>query len=417
MMRNLSLYFLLLFICIPLYAQEGFQLIGNKKRSRIPFLLVNNLPVIKVNINGTDFSFILDTGVKSSLLFSTESVAEFQLENTSPIQIHGLGSNKPINALKSQDNIIKVGKAIDTNHELYLVYENALNFSPRMGVPINGILGSEFFENFVVKINYSSKVITIYDPKKYTFSNCKKCEDLPLSFVDGKPYINLITSSGSTKKEVTLLVDSGSSDVLWLFDEDDFLTEQPKNYFQDFLGLGFGGDIYGKRSRIPELTLKDFQLNNVNTSFPEQSSIANARLNKDRDGSVGGGFLSRFNVIFDYGNKIVRFKKNRRYKEPFNYNMAGVTLEHSGVDWLIDENQFTLVPRYVVVNVRDGSPAQIAGLEKEDEVLAINGKPNYRYKLYELINLFSSEKGKKITMKIRRGGMNKKIKFYLKSVF
>lgn len=416
-MRNFYIYLLLLCFFFPVCAQEGFQLKGNKKRSRIPFQLVNNLPVIKIEINGTEFSFILDTGVKSSLLFSAESVEEFYLGKTVAVQIHGLGSDGPVEALKSQNNIIKVGNAIDRNHELYLVFDSALNFSPRMGVPINGILGSEFFKNFIVEINYSSKVITIYDPKKYSLSSCKKCKDIPLNFVDEKPYIDLVVSSGNSKKEVTLLIDSGSSDVLWLFDEGSFIREQPKNYFQDFLGLGFGGNIYGKRSRIAELALEDFRLKNVNTSFPEEAAITKARLYEDRDGSVGGGFLSRFNIIFDYGNNRMRFKKNRRFNDPFNYNMSGLTLEHSGMDWLIAENQFTLVPRYVVVDVRDGSPAQIAGVEKDDEVLAINGQPNYSYKLYELINLFSSEEGKRITLEIKRGDTNKRVKFYLKSVF
>ncbi len=416
-MNNIFVCFLLLCGFIPGYGQGGFQLKKNKTKSRIPFELVNNLPVIKVEINGTDFSFILDTGVKTSLLFSSESVDDFFLSNTVPVQIHGLGSDAPINALKSRNNTVVVGKAIDVNHELYLIFENALNFSPRMGVPINVILGSSFFESFVVEINYISKMITLYDPDKYTFSNCKKCKDLPLNFEKGKPYINLTASSGKSNKEVTLLIDSGSSDVLWLFDEDDFIKEKPKNYFHDFLGLGLSGSVNGKRARIPELRLGEFILKNVNTSFPEQVAITKARLYEERDGSVGGGFLSRFKVIFDYRNKVVRFKKNRRFKNPFHYNMAGITIEHSGMAWLIDENQFTLVPRFIVVDVREGSPAHHAGLQKEDEVLTINGKPNYNYKLYEIINLFSSERGKKITMKIKRGNVSKKIKFYLKNVF
>lgn len=416
-MRIIYAYITLLCFSLSLCAQEGFQLENNKKRSRIPFELVNNLPVIKVDINGADFSFILDTGVSSTLLFSTELVNEFNLGSTVPVLIHGLGSDGPIKALKSQSNTLKVGKVIDANHKLYLIFDSTLNFSPRMGIPINGILGSDFFENFVVEINYSTKVITVFEPKKYSLSKCKKCQDFPITFVGGKPYINLITSSENSKKEVTLLIDSGSSDVLWLFEEDDFIIEHPKNYFQDFLGLGLSGNIHGKRSRIPELILGDFHLKNVNTSFPEEAAITRARHYEDRDGSVGGGFLSRFKVVFDYGNNRVRFKKNRRFNDPFNYNMSGLTLEHSGMDWILDEFKFALVPRYVVVDVRQGSPADLAGVQKDDEVLTINGRPNFRYKLYELINLFSSEEGKKITMEIRREDMSKKVKFYLKSVF
>ena len=104
-----------------------------------------------------------------------------------------------------------------------------------------------------------------------------------------------------------------------------------------------------------------------------------ARYYENRDGSVGGGFLSRFTVTFDYGNKLVRFKKNRNFNDPFNYNMSGLTLEHEGVSLVKEENQavlnanrgntnrnlavnsisvttevhFALVPKYVVADVRE----------------------------------------------------------------
>lgn len=415
-MKIILINFLLLFFCLPLFAQNGFHLKENKKRSRIPFQLVNNLPVIKVNINGTDFSFILDTGVKSSLLFSTESVGDFRMGKTVPVRIHGLGSDGSLEAQKSENNIVKVGNAVDNNHELYLIFDSDINFSPRMGIPINGILGNDFFRNFIVKINYSSESIIIYDPKTYSYPKCNNCEELPLDFVKGKPYINLLAFSENSTKEITLLVDSGSSDALWLFDEEDYIKEKPKNYFQDFLGLGLGGNIHGKRTQIPNLFLGEFHLKNVNTSFPEDAAVTKARLIENRDGSVGGAFLSRFNIIFDYGNRVVRFKKNNRFKIPFYYNMSGLTIEHEGMDWLVNAVQFTLVPRYVIVDVREGSPAEIAGLKKDDEVLSINGKPNYSYKLYELIDLFASEEGKKITVEVSRGETTMKFKFYLKSV-
>ncbi|QAA80293.1 PDZ domain-containing protein [Aequorivita sp. H23M31] len=413
MFKGSIICILFLWLTFPVFGQAGFHLKDNKKRSRIPFELVNNLPIIKVNINGSYFSFILDTGVKSTILFSTENVDSFQKRPTVPVRMLGLGPNGYLYATKSKNNIIKVGNAVDNNHEVYFIFDSSLNFSPRMGIPINGILGNDFFRNFVVKINYSSRSIVIYDPKRYSRNKCNKCEDLPLRFINGKPYIDIKIG----ERSVTLLVDSGNSDVLWLFDENDFVKEDPKNYFYDFLGLGLGGDIYGNRARVPVLSFGDFQLEQVLTSFPDEDAIAKARLVENRDGSVGGGFLSRFDITFNYPQAIMQLKKNTRFDEPFNYNMSGITLEQSGTDWLIDKLQFSLVPRYVVVNVRDGSPAQIAGVQKGDIVLSINGKPNYTYKLYDLINLFSTQEGRKIILNVKRGMHFKTIRFSLKRVF
>lgn len=442
-MRKLVIFLVLFCFSASLLAQSGFFLQNSSKKARIPFQLVNNLPIVQVEINGTPLSFILDTGVKSTILFSLEAADSVQLRNTSRVKLQGLGAGGTVEALKSLNNKVKVGDVVDGDHELYIIFDSSLNFSPRMGIPIHGILGNEFFQNFIVKINYYSEVITVYDPKKYPLKRCKKCEDFPLNFVGSKPYISLKVASEEKEEEVKLLVDSGSSDVIWLFDDYDFITESPKNYFKDFLGLGLSGNIFGKRARIPELIVGNYHLKEVNTSFPEEDAILKARYYEDRDGSVGGGFLSRFTVTFDYGNKVVRFKKNSKFKDPFNYNMSGITLEHEGMELVKKEQQasvnsnksnetdsfirnsvsvttevhFSLVPKYVVADVREDSPAALAGIQKGDEVISINGKPCYEYKLYQLVELFSSEEGKRISMEVKREGIFNRVKFNLKSVF
>ncbi len=442
-MRNPLLFCLLFCFSTSFFAQSGFFLQNDRKKDRIPFRLVNNLPIVEVEINGTPLSFILDTGVKSTILFSLEKADSLQLRNTSPVQLQGLGADGSVEALKSLNNKIKVGDAVDRDHSLYIIFDSTLNFSPRMGIPIHGILGNEFFQNFIIKINYSTEVITIYDPKKYPLKPCKKCEDLPLNFVGNKPYVSLQTVSENKQEEVTLLVDSGSSDVMWLFDDRDFIKVSPNNYFQDFLGLGLSGNIFGKRAKVPELIIGAYHLKEVNTSFPNQDAIMKARYYEDRDGSLGGGFLSRFTVTFDYGNKKIRLKKNHTFNDPFNYNMSGLTLEHEGVELVKEERQasvksnresqsesltrnsisvttelhFSLVPKYVVADVREGSPAALGGVQKGDEVITINGKPCYEYKLYELIEMFSTDEGKRIIMELKRSGYTNRVKFFLKSVF
>lgn len=434
---------LVLCFSTTLVGQSGFSLENRRQRDRIPFRLVNNLPIIEVEINGTLLSFILDTGVRSTILFSLEDADSLKLRNTSPVRLQGLGAEGSLEALKSLNNNVKVGDAVDKNHALYVIFDSTLNFSPRMGIPIHGILGNGFFRNFIVKMDYAHEVIVVSDPQKYPLKSCRKCEVLALNFESGKPYVSLQVVSETDQREATLLVDSGSSDVLWLFDERDLIRKVPKNYFNDFLGLGLSGDINGKRTRIPGLLIGDFKLTDVSTSFPEADAIQQARYYEERDGSVGGGFLRRFTVTFDYGNNRVLFKKNRYFRDSFHYNMSGLTLEHEGVELRKEEKRafvntdrtnqnqeldmssisvttevhFSLVPKYIVFEVREGSPAALAGIQKNDEVISINGKPCYYYKLYELIDLFSSEEGRRITMEVKRSGFINRVKFYLKAVF
>jgi membrane-associated protease RseP (regulator of RpoE activity) len=312
-----------------------------------------------------------------------------------------------------------------------------------MGIPIHGIIGFDFFKNFSVKINYISKRLTIFDPKKKSPKIGKAFQEFDLSFDKGKPYVNFNVALDQKNKSVKLLVDSGSSDALWLFDEAHSITESPKNYFNDFLGLGLSGHIYGKRSKLSEITMGAIKLSNVNVAFPNEEALKNILFFEGRDGSLGGDLLKRFTVIFDYPAMKMYLRKNSSFNDPFYYNMSGLTIEHSGMTLVKDvdnsnvdfrdserfnESQskvtiqvspvfkFFLAPRFVVADVRENSPAARAGIEEGDEILSINGRSSFRYELFEINSLFTSKEGKRITMEIDRNGYVFKTKFILKEV-
>lgn len=442
--RSYVLSVFALLISLQVNAQSHFTLPDAVSRDKIPFELVNNLVIIPVEINGTELSFLLDTGVNSTLLFSVEELDSLQLNNAQPVKLRGLGQGGSIDAIVSNNNTIKIGKAIDKQHRIYMVLDKKINFSTRMGIPIHGIVGFDLFKDFVVKTDYSSKRLTIYKPDKYRKRKCKNCSDFRLVFHNKKPFITVHIESETRETESLVLIDTGSSDGLWLFDETDFILNNPKNYFDDFLGLGLSGNIFGKRSKIRGLRLNSLRLEGVTTSFPDSNTVRNIRSLPQRKGSLGSEVLRRFTVIMDYRNQTMTLKKNSHFDDPFYYNMAGLTLEHDGlipvreVDYFkIDPVtmtkekreasaifdvyksptlQFFLAPKFVVAEVREGSPAAIAGIMKGDEVLSINGKASYKYKLYELISLFSSKAGRTIHMEISRNGINQKKKFVLREV-
>ena len=51
-------------------------------------------------------------------------------------------------------------------------------------------------------------------------------------------------------------------------------------------------------------------LKRANVAYPDSTSISYARKFKGRNGSLAGNILKRFNVIMDYRNALVTFKKN-----------------------------------------------------------------------------------------------------------
>jgi Aspartyl protease/PDZ domain len=439
------LFFLVLLLgnCGVLASQEGFVLPGNIKKDKVKFELVNNLVIVPVELNGTKLSFLLDTGVNRTLVFSIAENDSLNLNNAIPTKIRGLGEGVGVEALESTNNTLKVGKAIDRKHSLYVVFDASLNFSSRMGVPIHGILGYDFFKEFVVKTDYTSKKLTIYNPQVFKRKPWEKYESFNLEFYANKPYVEVKVSEKNGLKNILLLIDSGSSDALWLFQEGEYIQEAPKNYFDDFLGLGLSGNIFGKRSKIENITIGDYTLRNVSTSFPDEDALQNIAYFKHRQGSLGAAILKRFTVFFDYANEKMYLKRNANFSKPFYYNMAGITVAHDGMVTVKDVQDvrtgslnlsqsdrnngsvtipvsptysFYLAPRIIIAELRDGSPAALAGLQKGDELVLVNNKPAYKYKLYELSALFSSKAGRTINVMIERDGKKIKKKFKLREV-
>ncbi len=421
-----------------LFAQANFKLPSGIKNDKIKFRLANNLIIVPIYVNGVELSFILDTGVGSTIIFSVDNKSSLELKNASKIYLRGLGDGEPVEAIKSINNEVRIGKATSYNHRVYLVFDESINFSPRMGFPVHGIIGYDFFKDFILDINYSRKVIKIYNPEYYTYKECKKCYQTDIEFRDNKrPFVKAKYKTDKELIDINLLLDSGSGSSLWLFENKEKGIYVSNNSFRDFLGKGFNGDIYGERTKIEELRIGDFVMKDVTTSFPDSIYIQGISLN-NRQGSLGGNVLKRFNLILDYPNEKISFKKNNLFSKPFYYNMSGLTIQHSG--FLISKNfteknrfylgidkieskkiyelsnNFVLQPKYEISDVRPNSPADLVGLKNGDIILEINGKDSYTYELSELNDLFYFEEGKRIKLKVQRLGVQMTFQFFLKKV-
>jgi hypothetical protein len=324
------------------------------------------------------------------------------------------------------------------NHMFYIVLDPDFNLSSHIGIPVNGIIGFQFFRNNLVEINYKKKRIFVYkDNDKNRKKTEKKYSAIPITIEKSKPYLKSKVVMDNDEIPVKLLIDIGNSDAIWLFQNRSERIKVPPKNFNDFLGRGFSGDVEGKRARIQKFEMSEFEFNNPVVAFPDSGSIKNVTMVADRMGSVGGEIMRRFDVVFDYQNRKMYLKKNNEYNSPFGYNKSGVEIQHKGLQWVqetvrletvpLSKNifdseddkkkdfkyKFLLKPIYEIANVRKNSPAAKAGLQKGDIIILINKSPAYKYSLQEINTLFKTDEEKWITLEVERESLILKFSFQL----
>jgi len=422
-------------LCFVVSGQGKFTMPDKVKKECINFKLLNNLIIVSVNINGKEGSYILDTGVSTTILFKTHDQDISDFNETRKISLSSFGYGEPIEAIVSHNNYFQVGKITGVGQKVLILLDEQVNFSSKLGMTINGIIGSSFFRDFVIKINYVSKTITCYKPELYKVKRGKSYQTFPLEFHNGKPYVtgNVVLNKTSRNViPVKLLVDTGGTDALWLFEDEANDLKVPEKNFRDFFGEGLTGSLYCNRAKITLFYLGKFNFQQMIVSFLEKESTEKAREVKDRRGSLGGELLKRFTVWINYRDYQITLKKNKYYREKFYYNMSGLEINYGGDLNVMDiqtvshavsiqgkyikfdkEHQFELAPTFVIENVREGSPGAIAGVKKGDILLGIDGIPTRKLTFGKISDIFYRKKNKTIRLKIERYGVEATFMFKL----
>lgn len=431
--------FISLFLSLSIKAQDGLVL-ENSEKTVLKFKLINNLIFLPMSVNGVELNFLLDSGVAETLLFSLEN-KDVDFKNIEKIRFKGLGESVSIEALKSIKNNVSIGKNfVDKSHTIFLVLDEEFNISQDVGIPINGIIGYYFFKNHPIEINYIKKTITIYKDKSKFSKKIARFSDFPMSVELNKPYIKAEVEMRHDKQSSKLLLDLGNTDSVWLFPSliKDFIYNRPN--IDDFLGRGFSGDIFGKRSRINSLSIGKFTLRKPIASMPDEFSIQHLSIVKDRKGSIGSEILRRFTIIFDYADNRIYLKSNKFLNDPFLIDGSGLEIKQDGLVWeqeqiqiktarissasneinVIDNNpdkfqlKFTLKPNFIVSGTRKDSPAQKVGILKNDKLITINRKKAKELSLNKIHEILKTDLGGKINLEIQRNGTPMKFVFMLR---
>jgi hypothetical protein len=376
------------------------------RKIEIPFEQHNNLIIIPLTINRfLTLKFILDTGVENAILTEKLYGDILGVNYLREITIDGPGLIDSVEALiANQVTFGLPGGVIGQNMNMLVLKEDYLKLSENIGDDVHGIIGYDIFSRFVVDINYDDNIITLYDPQKYRKS--KRAVEVPIEVRGSKPFINATIRQGDKKTTLDIMIDTGASHAALI--DYNYLDgmDLPEKTIETRLGRGIAGDIPGYVGRMDSVEIDCFDFSEMLVSAPFDGAYNKVIKRGARVGTFGGELLNRFNVTFDYSHNKVYLKKSDKYRDTFEYDMSGMSLNAVG------SNLDTMM----VVNVDKGTPAYSADIRRGDIIRSINGKTLRYNSLTEIIEILQSRDGRKIRVKLFRDGEKIKVKFRLKRI-
>jgi len=146
------------------------------------------------------------------------------------------------------------------------------------------------------------------------------------------------------------------------------------------------------RGRLATASLGTFTLRDIPSNLMVGTKGAYA--SRSFSGTLGEGVLHRFNTVYDYSRNAMILHPNAELDKPFPPRRTfGATFLSDGADYT----------HFTITGVRKDSPAEAAGLKKDDVVTAVDGKSAAEFRLSDLRKFFADD-GSHHRLVLQRGG-------------
>lgn len=422
--RTFIFFILIIWNLSSVYSQNQFRFDKEEKRAvTLRFEYINNLIILPALLNGEFINFLVDTGVNKTKVFAQPKDSTF-LDNSEFISLRSLGSSEPVKGYKTLGNTIDFGPISGQQQEVYFITDPRFDLASKLGINVQGIIGYEFFKDFIFRLNYNRKSLRVYQHDKFN-RKLVQFDKTNFRLIRKKPHIKVPVEfmNGSTK-ELVFLLDTGSSDAFWVFEDKDLKV--PENSFRDYVGYGLELAIKGERSKFQSAKIGEYILEQPRVAYIDSISAQLFTADRFKDGIIGSEILRRFVWFFDYKNQNVYLRPSSNFDDNSNYDRSGLLLVYVGEEItktripvtvkvnkktnynaLNPENQFEIrlqISKILEVNqIRPNSPSSKIDIQVGDRILKLNGKTVDKMSLEQINTLLSSEEGKRIKIQLKRG--------------
>jgi hypothetical protein len=268
------------------------------------------------------------------------------------------------------------------------------------GMPFHGIIGYELFKRLIVRIDYDTRMLTLTDAAAWTPNNAGTA--VPFVFNGTVPEV----AGDIDGVPATFDIDTGSRTSVGLnspFVMRFALRARFRPSIETVSSWGIGGPSMGTIARVRRMHFGSVPVNDivVDMSLQRQGVLSHAA----PAGNIGSGLLKRFTVTFDYPHQRIYVLAGAHSTAPDAYDRSGLWINQSGGGFRI-------------VAVVEQSPAAAAGLQTNDLITAVDGKPADTITLGDLRDrLRDAPPGTEINLTVQSGGsQSRTVAFRLRDV-
>ncbi len=253
------------------------------------------------------------------------------------------------------------------------------------GEKIDGIIGYSFFSRYIVSINYDSLKVSVYSLGSFRYP---RGAYVIRPLIPNLPIVSAETDD-SRKVDARFYFDTGAGLCALLssdFASDSGLLDpRKKNVYDPGAGLGRKG--HHAADDDPRAEAGPFRFHNVPTYIFDDTY--NVTSYPNLCGLIGNDILRRFNVILNYDRRYFCLTPNSHYHDLFDYSYSGLSIY-----W---EDDGTIR----VGDIMPGSPAEKAGLQVDDILIAVNTNFSNNIQAYKSM---LQNAGERVRLIVRRHG-------------
>jgi len=269
----------------------------------LPVSYVNNRPVISIPVAHYQLRLILDTGATSSALFQSDAHSFTDLPKSGTAKIIFPALDEIITGSKLAPVPFMLGEHSFSPSGLLLIHKRP-PVGDRLNFKFDGVLGQDFFRQFVVELEPINNILRIY--KTGTNLASKYKTQLKLHLKKNAPYIIFKNKMPwETKTAIKeLLLDTGYPGLMVIWSDRHFRQAASQSEFEALKTNNTG--IFTRASfRIGQLKFLSAPIF-IAAKVPRQA--------QKRDGLIGSNILNQFHHVIDFtGGKLLLASRRLKF--------------------------------------------------------------------------------------------------------